>query len=116
MSSSPGHPDQVTLRGNGSDGRARTFFEDGDYALYRDPACRKLQSRQFRNFLALPALARAAIKPNGQIDLAAVSGNAAFAGLDRPRLQSRAAALRGCGDYLIGTELIENEELVSKAA
>lgn len=29
----PGHPHRVTQRGNG---RARTFFEDGDYALYRD--------------------------------------------------------------------------------
>lgn len=29
----PGHPHHVTQRGNG---RARTFFEDGDYALYRD--------------------------------------------------------------------------------
>lgn len=27
------HPRHVTQRGNG---RARTFFEDGDYALYRD--------------------------------------------------------------------------------
>lgn len=29
----PGHPHHVTQRGNG---RARTFFGDGDYALYRD--------------------------------------------------------------------------------
>lgn len=29
----PGHPHHVTQRGNG---RARTFFEDGDYALYLD--------------------------------------------------------------------------------
>jgi putative transposase len=29
----PGHPHHVTQRGNG---RARTFFEDSDYALYRD--------------------------------------------------------------------------------
>jgi putative transposase len=29
----PGHPHHVTQRGNG---RARTFFEDGDYALYRE--------------------------------------------------------------------------------
>lgn len=29
----PGHPHHVTQRGNG---RARTFFEEGDYALYRD--------------------------------------------------------------------------------
>ena len=29
----PGHPHHVTQRGNG---RGRTFFEDGDYALYRD--------------------------------------------------------------------------------
>nr|WP_240535197.1 transposase [Bradyrhizobium sp. YR681] len=29
----PGHPHHVTQRGNG---RARTFFEGGDYALYRD--------------------------------------------------------------------------------
>lgn len=29
----PGHPHHVTQRGNGG---ARTFFEDGDYALYRD--------------------------------------------------------------------------------
>ena len=29
----PGHPHHVTQRGNG---RARTFFSDGDYALYRD--------------------------------------------------------------------------------
>src|ERR1700730_3856095 len=29
----PGHPHYVTQRGNG---RARTFFDDGDYALYRD--------------------------------------------------------------------------------
>lgn len=28
----PGHPHHVTQRGNG---RARTFFDDGDYALYR---------------------------------------------------------------------------------
>lgn len=29
----PGHPHHVTQRGNG---RTRTFFDDGDYALYRD--------------------------------------------------------------------------------
>ncbi|MBR0849993.1 transposase [Bradyrhizobium diazoefficiens] len=29
----PGHPHHVTQRGNG---RSRTFFGDGDYALYRD--------------------------------------------------------------------------------
>src|SRR6266436_10401835 len=29
----PDHPHHVTQRGNG---RARTFFDDGDYALYRD--------------------------------------------------------------------------------
>jgi len=29
----PGLPHHVTQRGNG---RARTFFEDDDYALYRD--------------------------------------------------------------------------------
>jgi hypothetical protein len=29
----PGHPYHVTQRGNG---RARTFFDDSDYALYRD--------------------------------------------------------------------------------
>jgi len=29
----PGHPHHVTQRGNG---RARTFFGDGDYVLYRD--------------------------------------------------------------------------------
>jgi putative transposase len=29
----PGHPHHVTQRGNG---RARTFFADGDYQLYRD--------------------------------------------------------------------------------
>jgi putative transposase len=29
----PGHPHHVTQRGNG---RARTFFDGGDYALYRD--------------------------------------------------------------------------------
>jgi putative transposase len=29
----PGHPHHVTQRGNG---RARTFFADADYALYRD--------------------------------------------------------------------------------
>ncbi|WP_245266558.1 hypothetical protein [Bradyrhizobium sp. WSM1743] len=29
----PGHPHHVTQRGNG---RGRTFFEEGDYALYRD--------------------------------------------------------------------------------
>ncbi|WP_063983463.1 hypothetical protein, partial [Bradyrhizobium sp.] len=29
----PGHPHHVTQRGNG---RSRTFFDDGDYALYRD--------------------------------------------------------------------------------
>jgi putative transposase len=29
----PGHPHHVTQRGNG---RARTFFGDSDYALYRD--------------------------------------------------------------------------------
>ncbi|WP_275194381.1 transposase [Bradyrhizobium sp. CSA207] len=33
MSSSPATPNHVTQRGNG---RARTFFEDSDYALYRD--------------------------------------------------------------------------------
>jgi putative transposase len=36
----PGHPHHVTQRGNG---RARTFFSDADYALYRDllaEACR----------------------------------------------------------------------------
>ena len=33
MSSSPVIPHHVTQRGNG---RARTFFDDGDYALYRD--------------------------------------------------------------------------------
>jgi putative transposase len=34
----PGHPHHVTQRGNGQrgNGRARTFFDDGDYALYRD--------------------------------------------------------------------------------
>ncbi|RLA03517.1 MAG: transposase, partial [Gammaproteobacteria bacterium] len=29
----PGHPHHVTQRGNR---RAQTFFEDGDYLLYRD--------------------------------------------------------------------------------
>jgi putative transposase len=29
----PGHPHHVTQRGNG---RARTFFDDADYALYRN--------------------------------------------------------------------------------
>jgi putative transposase len=29
----PGHPHHVTQRGNG---RARTFFDGADYALYRD--------------------------------------------------------------------------------
>ena len=29
----PGYPHHVTQRGNG---RAQTFFGDGDYALYRD--------------------------------------------------------------------------------
>jgi putative transposase len=29
----PDHPHHVTQRGNG---RARTFFDDSDYALYRD--------------------------------------------------------------------------------
>jgi putative transposase len=29
----PGYPHHVTQRGNG---RARTFFGDADYALYRD--------------------------------------------------------------------------------
>jgi len=29
----PGHPHHVTQRGNG---RALTFFDDSDYALYRD--------------------------------------------------------------------------------
>jgi len=29
----PGHPHHVTQRGKG---RAQTFFEDADYALYRD--------------------------------------------------------------------------------
>jgi putative transposase len=41
----PGHPHHVTQRGNG---RARTFFGDGDYALYRDllaENCRAAKSR-----------------------------------------------------------------------
>ena len=72
---------------------------------------------------ALPALARAAIKPNGQIDLAAV-----FRGIVRNPATLHALvstgldfnralrSLRGCRDFLIGTELIESEALVSKAA
>jgi hypothetical protein len=41
----PDHPHHVTQRGNG---RVRTFFEDGDYALYRDPARGKLPGRRRR--------------------------------------------------------------------
>ena len=42
----PGHPHHVTQRGNG---RARTFFGDDDYALYRDllaehPAARPMST------------------------------------------------------------------------
>jgi hopanoid-associated phosphorylase len=72
---------------------------------------------------ALPALARAAIKPNGQIDLAAVLRGIVrnpttlhalvSTGIDFNRALR---SLRGCRDFLIGTELVESETLVSKAA
>ncbi|MCJ9704415.1 nucleoside phosphorylase, partial [Bradyrhizobium sp. SHOUNA76] len=72
---------------------------------------------------ALPALARAAIKPNGQIDLGAVlrgivRNPATLHALVSTGIDFNRAlrSLRGCRDYLIGTELIESEELVSKAA
>ena len=68
--------------------------------VIRDPASR-----------ALPALAKSAIKPNGDIDLAqgaarrrAQSDDAARAGLDRDRFQPRAALLRGCRGFLHGEE------------
>jgi nucleoside phosphorylase len=72
---------------------------------------------------ALPALARAAIKPNGKIDLAAVLRGVVrnpatlhalvSTGIDFNRALR---SLRGCRDHLIGTELVESEVLVSKAA
>ncbi|WP_183258453.1 phosphorylase [Bradyrhizobium sp. CIR48] len=72
---------------------------------------------------ALPALARAAIKPNGQIDLAAVlrgivRNPATLHALVSTGIDFNRAlrSLRGCRDYLIGTEIIESEALVSKAA
>ena len=72
---------------------------------------------------ALPALARAAIKPNGQIDLAAVlrgivRNPATLHALVSTGIDFNRAlrSLRGCRDFLIGTELLESETLVSKAA
>ena len=72
---------------------------------------------------ALPAIARAAIKPNGQIDLGAVlrgivRNPATLHALVSTGIDFNRAlrSLRGCRDYLIGTELIESEALVSKAA
>ena len=72
---------------------------------------------------ALPALARAAIKPNGQIDVATV-----LRGIVRNPATVRALvstgidfnralrSLRGCRDYLLGSEyLLSGEELVSGA-
>ena len=60
---------------------------------------------------ALPALARAAIKPNGQIDVAAVlrglvRNPAAVRGLVSTGLDFNRAlrSLRGCRDYLLGSE------------
>ena len=71
----------------------------------------------------LPALARGAIKPNGEIDLRKILGGLArnpkslralvSTGLDFNRALR---SLRGCRDYLIGTELIGAEDLVSEAA
>ncbi len=73
---------------------------------------------------ALPALARAAIKPNGQIDLVTV-----LRGIVRNPATVRALvstgidfnralrSLRGCRDYLLGSEyLLTSEELASEAA
>lgn len=73
---------------------------------------------------ALPALARAAIKPNGQIDVVTV-----LRGIVRNPATVRALvstgidfnralrSLRGCRDYLLGSEhLLATEELVSEAA
>ena len=72
---------------------------------------------------ALPALARAAIKPNGQIDLwpccaASCAIRPRCMDWSRPASTStaRCARLRGCRDFLIGTELVESEALVSEAA
>jgi hopanoid-associated phosphorylase len=75
---------------------------------------------------ALPALARAAIKPNGQIDIVTV-----LRGIVRNPATVRALvstgidfnralrSLRGCRDYLLGSEYLlsgEELELVSEAA
>ena len=98
------------------EGATETFAEAGlPFAAVRvisDPAHR-----------ALPALARAAIKPNGQIDLPAVLRGIVrnpttlhalvSTGIDFNRALR---SLRGCRDYLIGTELAGVETLVSKAA
>ena len=72
---------------------------------------------------ALPALARAAIKPNGQIDLPAVLRGIlrnpttlhalVSTGIDFNRALR---SLRGCRDFLIGTELAGAEALVSETA
>ena len=72
---------------------------------------------------ALPAIARAAIKPNGQIDVAAVLRGIVrnpgtlhalvSTGIDFNRALR---SLRGCRDFLIGTELVDGEALVSEAA
>jgi hypothetical protein len=72
---------------------------------------------------ALPALARAAIKPNGQIDLAAVlrgivRNPATLHALVSTGLDFNRAlrSLRGCRDYLVGAELIDAEALVAETA
>ena len=72
---------------------------------------------------APPGPARAAIKPNGQIDLAAVlrgivRNPATLHALVSTGIDFNRAlrSLRGCRDFLIGTELIESEPMVSKAA
>ncbi|MGY4607651.1 adenosylhomocysteine nucleosidase [Bradyrhizobium sp. USDA 4474] len=72
---------------------------------------------------ALPAIARAAIKPNGQIDLAAVLRGIVrnpatlhalvSTGIDFSRALR---SLRGCRDFLIGTELVGSEALAAEAA
>ena len=122
-------------------GQAVTLYEEGDWDLVSNVLVRSFPIGQSVEVLrlstfeavqarisdpahrALPALARAAIKPNGQIDLAAVLRgivrNPAIlhalvsTGIDFNRALR---SLRGCRDYLIGTELIESEALVSKAA
>jgi putative transposase len=52
----PAHPHHVTQRGNG---RARTFFDDPDYALYRDllaANCRASGVENGANFTASDCL------------------------------------------------------------